>query len=136
MASELRVNTLKDAAGNNSVGMTYVANGSAKAWAAYDMTGTANIKDSINISSLSDNDTGECQIFYSNSFSNVNYAAATCAGGTAISDSALVALSALDASTPRTTGLIRLGYAYVNASVNRTKYDVAFNDVTFHGDLA
>ena len=32
MASELRVNTLKDASGNNSVGMSTVANGSAKQW--------------------------------------------------------------------------------------------------------
>ena len=32
MASELRVNTLKDASGNNSVGMSYVAEGSAKQW--------------------------------------------------------------------------------------------------------
>ena len=30
MASELRVNTLKDASGNNSVAMEYVAGGSAK----------------------------------------------------------------------------------------------------------
>ena len=33
MASELRVNTLKDAAGNNSVATSFVASGSAKAWA-------------------------------------------------------------------------------------------------------
>ena len=39
MASELRVNTLKDAAGNNSVGMSYVAEGSAKAWVTFDGTG-------------------------------------------------------------------------------------------------
>ena len=30
MASELRVNTLKDASGNNSVAMSYVADGNAK----------------------------------------------------------------------------------------------------------
>ena len=32
MASELRVNTLKDAAGNNSIATSFVAGGSAKAW--------------------------------------------------------------------------------------------------------
>ena len=31
MASELRVNTLKDASGNNSIATSFVANGSAKA---------------------------------------------------------------------------------------------------------
>ena len=33
MASELRVNTLKDASGNNSVAMSFVSNGSAKCYA-------------------------------------------------------------------------------------------------------
>jgi hypothetical protein len=32
MASELRVNTLKDASGNNSIATSFVAGGSAKAW--------------------------------------------------------------------------------------------------------
>ena len=33
MASELRVNTLKDASGNNSVATSVVFNGTCKAWA-------------------------------------------------------------------------------------------------------
>ena len=32
MASELRVNTLKDASGNNSIATSVVFNGTAKAW--------------------------------------------------------------------------------------------------------
>ena len=32
MASELRVNTLKDSAGNNEYSKTYVANGVSKVW--------------------------------------------------------------------------------------------------------
>ena len=39
MASELRVNTLKDASGNNSVATSTVAQGSAKGW--IDFNGTA-----------------------------------------------------------------------------------------------
>jgi len=35
MASELRVNTLKDASGNNSVATSVVSNGSLKAWRKY-----------------------------------------------------------------------------------------------------
>ncbi len=53
MASELRVNTLKDASGNNSVAMTYVAEGTAKSWGAQITTnGTAG--DTFNISSITD----------------------------------------------------------------------------------
>ena len=32
MASELRVNTLKDASGNNSIGYVYVAEGTQRQW--------------------------------------------------------------------------------------------------------
>ena len=57
MASELRVNTLKDASGNNSVGMSFVANGSAKAWLNLNGTGTIAARDSRNFSSHSDGGT-------------------------------------------------------------------------------
>ena len=74
MASELRVNTLKDAAGANSVAMEYVAGGSAKAWANIQGSGTAAINDSLNTSSLTDNATGNYTLFFTNSLSNVVYA--------------------------------------------------------------
>ena len=73
MASELRVNTLKDAAGNNSVGMTYVANGSGKAWVCFNGTGTAAILESFNTSSLTDNAQGRWHINLSNAFTNRNF---------------------------------------------------------------
>ena len=38
MASELRVNTLKDASGNNSVATSVIAEGTAKAWSAFSAT--------------------------------------------------------------------------------------------------
>ena len=46
MASELRVNTLKDASGNNSVGMSTVAGGSAKAWANINTNTSTSVLDS------------------------------------------------------------------------------------------
>ena len=73
MASELRVNTLKDASGNNSVGMSYVANGSAKAWVNFDGTGTIAARDSLNVSSLTDNAAGDYSVNFSTSLNNANY---------------------------------------------------------------
>ena len=72
MASELRVNTLKDAAGNNSVGMSYVANGSEKCWANFSGS-TVTIRDSFNVSSLADISAGKQQVNYSSSAANTNY---------------------------------------------------------------
>ena len=75
MASELRVNTLKDAAGNNSVAMTYVAEGTAKAWVNFNGTGTIATRDSLNVSGLTDNGTGDYAYAISSAFTNTNYAA-------------------------------------------------------------
>ena len=59
MASELRVNTLKDASGNNSIGMSYVAEGTGKSWYIFDGTaGTPAFADSFNCASLTDVGTG------------------------------------------------------------------------------
>ena len=75
MASELRVNTLKDAAGANSVGMAYVAGGSAKAWIYGTYSGGApSDGNSFNVSSLVDNGVGQLQINFSNSFGGGDYA--------------------------------------------------------------
>ena len=79
MASELRVNTLKDASGNNSIATSFVANGSAKAWVNFDgsaVDGTADltgVNDSFNISSLVDNDTGEHTVNIDSDMGNTNY---------------------------------------------------------------
>ena len=75
MASELRVNTLKDASGNNSVGMSYVAEGTAKAWGKMS-SGFTTLQDSLNISSFDDDGTGNGGINFTSSFGNSNYSTA------------------------------------------------------------
>jgi hypothetical protein len=60
MASELRVNTLKDANGNNSIATSFVAGGSAKSYGyAQQRTATVELKDSFNMTSWTDDTTGE-----------------------------------------------------------------------------
>jgi len=72
MASELRVNTLKDAAGNNSIATSFVANGSAKAW-LYAPATVASISDSFNISSVDDDGTGQAGMNLTSNMGSVNY---------------------------------------------------------------
>src|SRR6056300_2102060 len=79
MASELRVDTLKDASGANSIGLSYVANGSAKAWARYNgisLTSDADlvgVGDSFNYTSIVDGGTGTYTFTFINSMSSVNW---------------------------------------------------------------
>jgi len=74
MASELRVNTLKDASGNNSIATSFVANGSAKAWTHFDSSGTLTARDSLNVASFTDNSTGNYNVNFSSNYGNNDYA--------------------------------------------------------------
>ncbi len=71
MASELRVNTLKDASGNNSIATSFVAGGSAKIIAVNNVS--ALLSNTLNVSSLGDNGTGDFTINISSAMGNVNY---------------------------------------------------------------
>ena len=76
MASELRVNTLKDASGNNSVGMEYVAEGTAKSW--MNLNGSSfGLRDSFNVASATDVSTGKYTANFTSSMNTANYAVLT-----------------------------------------------------------
>jgi len=110
MASELRVNTLKDAAGANSVAMTYVAGGSAKAWVNFNGTGTIAARDSLNNSSLTDNGTGDYTVTMSNAMADANYGMSGTAGRNA-NDGAFLTNPIGSYSNTTTTHRIRGLYA-------------------------
>tara|TARA_R100001509_G_scaffold162415_1_gene133973 strand:+ start:523 stop:918 length:396 start_codon:yes stop_codon:yes gene_type:complete len=76
MASELRVNTLKDASGNNSVATSVVFNGTSKVWVNFDGTASgAAARDSYNVSSMTDHQAGSYSVNFSSAMSDANYAA-------------------------------------------------------------
>ena len=58
-----------------SLDTSYVVNGSAKAWANIDGTGTIALRDSLNVSSITDDGTGAYDTSFSNSFSTTSYCA-------------------------------------------------------------
>lgn len=73
--STLKVATIQDTSGNNSSTPSEVAQGRAKAWVNFNGAGTVAIRDSFNVSSLSDDGTGLYTITFTNAQPNVNYAA-------------------------------------------------------------
>jgi len=75
MASILRVNTLTDASSNNSIAMSFVAEGSAKNWSQVKGTDTFALNDSFNTSSATDQGTGVARINLTSNFNSVNYSA-------------------------------------------------------------
>ena len=128
MASELRVNTLKDAAGNNSVATSTVAEGTAKFWASFNGTPTAAIRDSFNSSSLTDNGTGDFTNTYANAMGNINY----CIDATASRYMSVIKDAVGFSGTNPTTTTVRTGY--YNSSFAASDGD--FTCVKITGDLA
>ena len=80
MASELRITTLANNAGTESVDTAYVINGTLKQWIHYDGTGTVSTRESLNVSGLVDNGTGSYTVNLSNSMNTKNYAQVTNGG--------------------------------------------------------
>ena len=117
MASELRVNTLKDAAGNNSVAMQYVANGSAKAWVNFNGTGTVAIRQSGNVASITDGGTGVYTVNFASSIVDADYCAVASTGRDD-SNGANLGASFNYAGTNPTTSAIKLNTRDRDSSTN------------------
>ena len=131
MASELRVNTLKDASGNNSVATSTVAQGSAKGWVNFNGTATfdssdTEIRDSFNITSTLDQDPGDFDFGYTTNMADANYAVAGIANGSGFSNT----MVNLDGAITASAVLLRL----LNTADNRQDSDHVLAVV--HGDLA
>ena len=76
MASELRLTTLANNAGTESVDTTYVINGSAKARIRYNQDTSTNV-DSDNVSSYTDSAAGKSIVAFSSTMNNATYNAIT-----------------------------------------------------------
>lgn len=72
MAGTLTISTLSD--GTNSTSSTNCIQGSAKAWVSFNGTGTVAIRGSYNVSSITDNGTGDYTVNFTNALANANYA--------------------------------------------------------------
>jgi hypothetical protein len=79
MAGTLVITTLSD--GTNSTSSTNCIQGSAKAWVNFNGTGTVAIRASYNVSSITDNGTGDYTVNFTNALPNANYGIAmACVG--------------------------------------------------------
>ena len=71
--STLKVNTIQNTSGGSSSTPEQIEQGRAKAWINFNGTGTVSIRDSFNVSTLTDNGTGDYTINFDNSFSSNVY---------------------------------------------------------------
>ena len=71
MAGTLTLSTLSD--GTNSTSATNAIQGSARAWVNFNGTGTVAIRGSYNVSSITDNGTGDYTVNFTNAMPNANF---------------------------------------------------------------
>ena len=117
--STLRVNTLQDATGSNQPAMV----GAAKAWVNFDGTGTVAIRESFNVSSITDNGTGSYTVNFTTAMPDANYACVTSVQqpGGAASWVMLNDDGAFNTTAP-TTSSIRLGVIFYNYTYQDNEY--------------
>lgn len=92
--STLKTSNIQDTSGNNNSTPAEISQGRAKAWVNFDGTfstspfTTANggIRDAYNVTSVTDNSTGNYTVSFTNNMSNSNYAAVATVGGGTISN--------------------------------------------------
>lgn len=94
MASVIRGSDNFDTAGGNAV----------KAWVNFNGTGTVAIRAAFNVSSITDNGTGDYTVNFTNALADANYSANVNAGGSA----AVYLGSIYDLATARTASLLRV----------------------------
>ena len=136
MAGTIAADTLTHSTAG-SLTTDYVVNGSAKAWVNFNGTGTVSIRDSLNLSSISDMGTGDFKINISNAFGNANYnisssASIDAANLAAIRKLGIYAGAGSTGGSVPTTTVCRVASIYSNEN----RQDCTYSEATFQGDLA
>ena len=72
--STLKVNNLQNASGGANSTPAEIQSGRAKAWVNFNGGGTVAIRDSFNVSSITDHNTGQYSVTYTTAMSNDDYA--------------------------------------------------------------
>ena len=72
--STLKVNQIQDASGGNQSTASQIEQGRAKAWIRFNMSGTASISNSYNVSSITDTGQGRFTITWATAMADANYA--------------------------------------------------------------
>ena len=128
MASELRVYTLKDASGNNSVATSVVFGGTCKAWANFDGTaGSLSARDSTNIGSFTDVGTGIYQMNFTSNMNNDDYSGVVSGASDSYENSSLRSEAQCTTST--------MGFfMFLNASDSASDNTIVSGQI--QGDLA
>ena len=122
--STLKADTIQSTSGGAA---TLTKQSAAKAWVNFNGTGTIAARDSFNLSSLTDNGTGDISVNFSSSMSNDDYSQSGSSSSGAVS------------GTDTWINAYAWATGYVSVGTNNSSQnliDRAYVNVNVHGDLA
>lgn len=131
--STLKVDNLLNSAGNES---PISVPGAAKAWINFNAE-TSTIRNSFNISSITDNSLGNFTLNFTNAMANGNYAFAGTSGRPEAATSTMNQIELPDntaLSTSMTTTGLTVEIVFVTSTNDRTNVDRQFASVIVFGD--
>ena len=128
--STLKVNTIQNTSAAHSSTPEEIAQGRAKAWVTFNGTGTAAIRDSFNISSITDNSTGNFTINITTAMANVNYSVTGGIGTTTGNNCFLFVLT--EQNTAKSTTVFRINTLGSNTYILSTDPEHCY--IAIHGD--
>ena len=118
ITSTIQGTTLTD--GTNSTSTTNCIKGSAKAWVNFNGIGTVAIRTSYNVSSITDNGTGDYTVNFTNALPDANYCPVAMVG--TINPTSTIRGVCISATTAPTTSALRVS----NTNVSGTAEDLDY----------
>ena len=128
--STLKVNTIQNTSGSSSSTPEQIEQGRAKAWLNFNGTGTAAIRDSFNISSITDNSTGDFTINITTAMADANYSVTGGIGTTTGNNCFLFVLT--EQNTAKSTSVFRINTLGSNTYILSTDPEHCY--IAIHGD--
>ena len=110
-----------------------IANATAKAWVAFNGGGTVAIKDSLNVTSVTDNGTGNYAVNFIVNFASSNYAPVISSGDTAVIGGGTSAIVMEHRNASVSSCDVR-GYVYTGTSNSTIAFDLTNLSAVFFGD--
>tara|TARA_R100001460_G_scaffold101503_1_gene145552 strand:- start:1361 stop:1762 length:402 start_codon:yes stop_codon:yes gene_type:complete len=132
--SEIRATTISDETGNGPIALTKQS--AAKCYARWTVSSsTPTLRESINVSTISDDSAGHFRVNFTNSFTSTYYQEVGSAGGNSGSngDEAFIAFSSSTGGTVSQSHQLRNRRGSGNVAGS---HDPIFNTYLAHGDLA
>jgi hypothetical protein len=117
--STLKVTNIQDTSGGNSSTTEQIKNGIAKAWVNFNGTGTVAIRASYNVSSITDNGTGDYTVNFATAMVDANYSTSVTPQATAANTGLF---GCMRHSVAPTSSAVRVSVNAVDAGFRDTDY--------------